>query len=82
MGSLHGRSELLIGVCLFCFVSGCVVAATAILYAKEDPSVAGMVLDSPFSDLPLLCEEVASTAQVRNFDDYIFEIHLLFYGIG
>ena len=40
-------------------------AATAILYAKDDPSVAGMVLDSPFSDLPVLCEEVASMAQIK-----------------
>jgi hypothetical protein len=40
-------------------------AATAILYAAEDPSVAGMVLDSPFADLVQLCEEVAQMAPVK-----------------
>ncbi|EFA83276.1 alpha/beta hydrolase fold-1 domain-containing protein [Heterostelium album PN500] len=39
-------------------------AVTSILYAKEDPSVAGMVLDSPFSNLSKVAEElVLSTVQ-------------------
>jgi hypothetical protein len=42
-----------------------ITAATAILYAAEDPSVAGMVLDSPFADLVQLCEEVAQMAPVK-----------------
>lgn len=40
-------------------------AATAILYARSDPGVAAMVLDSPFSDLPALCEEVAASSQLK-----------------
>ncbi len=58
-----GRFDLCFFVLLFCFWS-LFAAATAILYAHDDPSVAGMVLDSPFSDLPTLCEEVAQMAQV------------------
>lgn len=39
-------------------------AVTSILYAKEDPSIAGMVLDSPFSSLYRVAEElVQSTVQ-------------------
>eukprot|EP01112_Ceratiomyxa_fruticulosa_P017304 TRINITY_DN5367_c0_g1_i3.p2 TRINITY_DN5367_c0_g1~~TRINITY_DN5367_c0_g1_i3.p2 ORF type:complete len:339 (-),score=39.71 TRINITY_DN5367_c0_g1_i3:41-1057(-) len=39
-------------------------AVTALLYAKEDPSVAGMVLDSPFTNLSKVAEElVTSIAQ-------------------
>lgn len=33
-------------------------AATALLYSHKDPSIAGMVLDSPFSKLTLLAEEL------------------------
>lgn len=33
-------------------------AATALLYAHMDPSIAGMILDSPYSDLEVLCDEV------------------------
>lgn len=33
-------------------------AATALLHVDRDPSIAGVVLDSPFSDLRLLCEEL------------------------
>jgi len=36
-------------------------AATALLYAVDDPTVAGMVLDSPFSDLPSLMIELAKS---------------------
>lgn len=33
-------------------------ASTALLHADRDPSIAGVVLDSPFSDLKVLCEEL------------------------
>ena len=36
-------------------------AATALLHANRDPSNAGMVLDSAFSDLKLLVNELART---------------------
>lgn len=36
-------------------------AATALLYADRDPSIAGMVLDSPFSKLSDLTDELAKT---------------------
>ena len=35
-------------------------AVTALLYSQRDPSVAGMVLDSPFSRLTALMLELAS----------------------
>lgn len=34
-------------------------AVTALMYAEKDLSVAGMVLDSPFSDLKLLVKDLA-----------------------
>lgn len=33
-------------------------ASTALLHADRDPSIAGLVLDSPFSELKVLCEEL------------------------
>merc|ERR1712137_1116051 len=33
-------------------------ASTALLHADRDPTIAGVVLDSPFSDLKVLCEEL------------------------
>mmetsp|Transcript_117158 Transcript_117158/g.373164 ORF Transcript_117158/g.373164 Transcript_117158/m.373164 type:complete len:413 (+) Transcript_117158:198-1436(+) len=33
-------------------------ASTALLHADRDPTIAGLVLDSPFSDLKILCEEL------------------------
>ena len=33
-------------------------AVTALMHADRDPSIAGIVLDSPFSDLRLLSEEL------------------------
>jgi len=42
--ALHGRS---------------MGAATALLHADRDPGIAGIVLDSPFSDLPDLVNELA-----------------------
>ncbi|KAM9971775.1 hypothetical protein ACTFIW_011758 [Dictyostelium discoideum] len=37
-------------------------AVTSILYAREDPSIAGMVLDSPFSSLYKVAEELVHSA--------------------
>jgi alpha-beta hydrolase superfamily lysophospholipase len=34
-------------------------AVTALLYADRDPSIAGMVLDSPFTNLKVLVNELA-----------------------
>jgi len=35
-------------------------AVTALLHGDRDPSIAGMVLDSPFSNLRTLCDELAA----------------------
>ena len=35
-------------------------AVTALLHGDRDPSIAGMVLDSPFSNLKDLCHELAA----------------------
>lgn len=35
------------------------------MYGAEDPSIAGMVLDSPFSDLVDLMMELVDTYRVR-----------------
>ena len=43
-------------------------AVTALLHGDRDPSIAGLVLDSPFSNLRTLCNELASTyASVPSF---------------
>ena len=43
-------------------------AATALLYSHKDPSIAGMVLDSPFSKLTQLAEElVKSNSKIPKF---------------
>jgi alpha-beta hydrolase superfamily lysophospholipase len=43
-------------------------AATALLHGHRDPSIAGMVLDSPFSELKQLGEElVKSNAKIPGF---------------
>lgn len=34
-------------------------AVTALLHGDRDPSIAGMVLDSPFSDMKVLVQELA-----------------------
>lgn len=36
-------------------------AATALLHGDRDPSIAGMVIDSPFSNLKQLCHELAKS---------------------
>lgn len=38
-------------------------SVTALLHGDRDPSIAGMVLDSPFSDLTRLCEEMVDKAR-------------------
>ncbi|KAL7505893.1 hypothetical protein ACHAXN_003307 [Cyclotella atomus] len=38
-------------------------AVTALLHGDRDPSIAGMVLDSPFADLTQLCEEMVEKAR-------------------
>ncbi|KAJ1428795.1 Serine aminopeptidase, S33 [Sesbania bispinosa] len=40
-------------------------AVTSLMYGAEDPSIAGMVLDSPFSDLVDLMMELVDTYRVR-----------------
>ena len=35
-------------------------AVTALMHADRDPSIAGLVLDSPFSSLKILAEELAT----------------------
>ena len=43
-------------------------AVTALLHGDRDPSIAGMVLDSPFMDLRVLCNELAATyAKIPRF---------------
>jgi len=36
-------------------------AVTALLHGDRDPSIGGMVLDSPFSNLRTLCDELAAS---------------------
>ncbi len=36
-------------------------AVTALLHGDRDPSIAGMILDSPFSNLRTLCDELAAS---------------------
>lgn len=38
-------------------------SVTALLHGDRDPSIAGMVLDSPFADLTQLCEEMVEKAR-------------------
>lgn len=40
-------------------------AVTSLMYGAEDPSIAGMVLDSPFSDLVELMMELVDTYKIR-----------------
>ncbi|CAK9173687.1 unnamed protein product [Ilex paraguariensis] len=40
-------------------------AVTSLMYGAEDPSIAGMVLDSPFSDLLDLMMELVDTYKIR-----------------
>merc|ERR1711933_630801 len=38
-------------------------AVTSLLHGDRDPSIAAMVLDSPFSELRLLCEQMVDKAR-------------------
>ena len=40
-------------------------AATAVLYAQQDPSIAGMVLDSGFASLSMLARELAEQSEFK-----------------
>lgn len=40
-------------------------AATALLHGDRDPSIAGMVLDSPFADLQMLAEEMVEKGRQK-----------------
>eukprot|EP01113_Clastostelium_recurvatum_P046393 TRINITY_DN8124_c0_g1_i2.p1 TRINITY_DN8124_c0_g1~~TRINITY_DN8124_c0_g1_i2.p1 ORF type:complete len:478 (-),score=123.75 TRINITY_DN8124_c0_g1_i2:3-1436(-) len=40
-------------------------AVTALLYARDDPTIAGMVLDSPFSSLSKVAEELVTSVQQK-----------------
>ena len=42
-------------------------AATALLYAHRDPSIAGMVLDSSFADMYQLCREMVRFAEKQGW---------------
>jgi hypothetical protein len=53
-------------------LSGCLYAIDnidfffhSLMYGAEDPSIAGMVLDSPFSDLVDLMMELVDTYKIR-----------------
>lgn len=39
------------------------LSVTALMHGDRDPSIAGMVLDSPFSDLRCLCEQMVDKAR-------------------
>lgn len=39
-------------------------AATAIMYGASDPSIAGMILDSPFTSLKQLSKELVNSTNV------------------
>lgn len=41
------------------------VFSNSLMYGAEDPSIAGMVLDSPFSDLVELMMELVETYKFR-----------------
>ena len=40
-----------------------ILTVTALLHGDRDPSIAGMILDSPFADLTQLCEEMVEKAR-------------------
>jgi hypothetical protein len=40
-------------------------AATALLHTHRDPSIAAMVLDSPFADLKQLCMELVEMGKAK-----------------
>ena len=44
---------------------------TALLHGDRDPSIAGMVLDSPFADLTQLCEEMVEKARDHGISKFV-----------
>lgn len=48
---------------MFHLISLSVSKVTALMHGDRDPSIAAMVLDSPFSDLTRLCEEMVDKAR-------------------
>eukprot|EP01033_Poteriospumella_lacustris_P013378 gene13378-9579_t len=52
-------------------------AATALLHAERDPSIAGMVLDSSFSDLSVLADELVEHARKQGIFAPSFAVYLL-----
>ena len=48
-------------------------AATAIMYGASDPSIAGMVLDSPFTSLKQLSKELVNSTNVGIFDHFFYD---------
>lgn len=55
-------------------------ATTSLLYAERDPSIAGMVLDSAFSDLVLLAEEMVDRGRQMGYfvPGFLFKLALRF----
>lgn len=51
-------------------------ASTALLHADRDPSIAGLVLDSPFSDLKVLCEELVDVYTNQKIPRWVVGIAL------
>lgn len=46
-------------------------ASTALLHGHRDPSIAAMVLDSPYSSLERLAREIIDKAQIRHKPDFL-----------
>eukprot|EP00929_Paragymnodinium_shiwhaense_P002116 TRINITY_DN102307_c0_g1_i1.p1 TRINITY_DN102307_c0_g1~~TRINITY_DN102307_c0_g1_i1.p1 ORF type:complete len:421 (+),score=52.17 TRINITY_DN102307_c0_g1_i1:82-1263(+) len=51
-------------------------ASTGLMHADRDPSIAGLVLDSPFSDLRVLCEELVASYTDNKIPAWITSIAL------
>lgn len=51
-------------------------ASTALLHADRDPSIAGLVLDSPFSDLKVLCEELVDIYTKSRVPNWVVSVAL------
>jgi pimeloyl-ACP methyl ester carboxylesterase len=51
-------------------------AATSLMYGDRDPSIACMILDSPFADLTQLCEELVDKGREQGIVIPSFVVHL------
>jgi pimeloyl-ACP methyl ester carboxylesterase len=51
-------------------------AATSLMYGDRDPSIACMILDSPFTDLTQLCEELVEKGREQGIVVPSFVVHL------